>query len=499
MIPVAALTAATDTIPNVNERIAIHADRMHRLTQLSFQNPAMRQWMLPVSYSTLAAQYHNSHQTQAINRQFGDGYSVWSAEADSYIKYKSSTLWGTAAYGNGRQRSIVWNESSDAHLIYPYFTADSIGGDMSMEYYRFSGGYADHTYRWAWGATIAYTAGLYYRNVDPRPRNVTGKLDIAIGAAVRIVRSSYRAGVSVDYRKYKQSCDIEFVNELSDNRIWHLTGMGTHYERFAGNGYSHYYNGTRIGASVDLYPESRHGAVLSASYHRFNFDHILTSLNKLPLQSVTDNQAEAQAGWLVPGTRHDYAATLSLSYHERTGTENIFGDPAGNIYPQIGSMDMYRRTDTRLQLHMLWQWHPSPGTLLAVTPVATYHRSRTTYADPHRHTLLSRLMTGTDVNAERGFGNLWRAGLAATFRHCAPLKSEIDFAFDSATPAGIQEVYTRTFGIESQHSSLFGIQAHASRYISDKFAIALAVAYHRHNYTAGIHANDIDTSVSFIF
>ena len=230
---------------------------------------------------------------------------------------------------------------------------------------------------------------------DPRPRNTTGRLDNAVGGAVRLGSSDYHAGVSGSFRKYKQSCDIEFVNELSDNSIWHLTGLGTHYERFAGNGYSHYYNGNRYGVSANLFPSSRRGAVASVEFTSFSFDHILTGLNKLPLQSATDNRLALEAGWLAPGRSHDLAGFISLGLGRRNGNENLFGDPTSGICPQIGSLRLYTHSLTSAGVSLLWQWHHPSGMLLAVNPRIDWNRSKESYADPRRELLLSLLTPPT--------------------------------------------------------------------------------------------------------
>jgi len=483
----------------INSRIAAHSGMMWRMASQSFANPAIRQWMLPESYSSLAASYCFRRESEIVDIQRGNGSGFWGVEADSYIKYKTSTLWGTAAYRNGRQRGLNWNESSDADLVYPYFIADSIGGDMHAEIYSFSGGYAGHTDRWAWGAMLAYNAGLHYRNIDPRPRNTTGRLDISVGGAVRVAASDYRAGVSVSYRKYKQSCDIEFVNEMSDNRVWHLTGLGTHYERFAGNGYTHYYNGNRWGISLDLFPQTCRGAVVSLEYASFSFDHILTSLNRLPLQSVADRQMVAMAGWLAPGDVHDWAVIISLRHGKRTGMENIFGDPASGIYPQIGSLDMYTHTLDDVAVNLLYQWRMPGGTLLSAAPSAAYSRSREVYADPRRHLQLGSVTSSVSLQATHGFSRLWRGRLSACYAYSATLGCSSDLPFDCHNPVGMQAVDIRRYEVLSKNHSLLEINADVSRAVSSKYALMLSASYSRGSYSCGINADMADVAISFIF
>lgn len=490
-------TAAVGT--TVTERIALHEEMMRSMPAQSYANPALRQWEQAYGYSSLSAGYRREADSRAIDVQSGTGESTWGLSADSYIKHKSSTLWGSASYRNGMLRDIRWNESSDAALIYPYFTADSIGGDMHTETYSFAGGYADHTDRWAWGATLSYNAGLYYRNVDPRPRNTTGRLDISAGGAVRIGASDYHAGVSANFRKYKQSCDIEFVNELSDNSIWHLTGLGTHYERFAGNGYSHYYNGHRWGATANLFPSTLRGAVASVEFTSFSFDHILTGLNKLPLESATDNRLSATAGWLAPGAVHDFAAMAELSYGKRTGTENIFGDPAGSVYPQIGALELYRHTLTEARLNMLWQWHASRQTLLSANPGVKWNRSDETYADPRRRLLLSSVTPSVTVRGARTFGSLWHVSLSATFACAIPVDNICELPVNNSIPAGMQAVDTDRYDILSKSNSLAGVRLNLTRAVNDRYAFCLTASYSRRSYMAGIHSDLADIAVSFIF
>lgn len=502
-VPASVYATEADTAavmsPGVMRRIAGHDDMMRTMALTPCENPAIRQWLQDYSYSSIAADVRYGDESRAVDVQRGTGATTWGFEADSYMKYRSSTLWGSAGYRNGRQRGVRWNESSDAGMIYPYFTADSIGGDLHVETYSFAGGYADHNDRWAWGVTLGYNAGLYYRNIDPRPRNTTGRLDIAAGGAVRIGRSDYRGGVSVSYRKYKQSCDIEFVNELSDNSIWHLTGLGTHYERFAGSGYSHYYNGHRWGVSADLYPSSRKGAVASVTYTSFKFDHVLTSFNKLPLQSAADNRLTVMAGWLAPGTVHDFAGTVSATVGKRTGTENLFGDASGNVYPQIGALDLYSHALTVVGADMLWQWHHGGGALLSVKPAVAWSRSEEKYIEPRRRLLLSSVSPGATVQYSCRPANAWHAVVALRFVCNLPVDDACELPYDSSMPPGLQEVDINRYEILSKSNTGAGINVNVSRALTDRYALGLSLSYTRHNYADGVHADYASAAVSFIF
>ena len=296
--------AASDTLTVVDRALEAMLPS-HAVFAQSYENAAIKQWMLPVSHNSLALSYAHDKQSQAVNPQLGDGSNIGAFDANAYIKNGSSTIGGRAYYNNGKQYNIECNETSDAELIYPYFTTDEIGGDMNVERYYFGGGFADRHGRVAWGGTLSYLAGLYYRSVDPRPRNVTGTLDASLGIAYNFV-SDYFAGVSGNFRKYKQSNDIEFVSEMGLSIIYHATGLGTQYNRFAGTGDNAYYNGYRYGFTANVYPASGRGFVASVGVSRFTFDKILTDLNRLPLNSVWHNALTAEIGYAHEVGNHSF-------------------------------------------------------------------------------------------------------------------------------------------------------------------------------------------------
>ena len=84
---------------------------------------------------------------------------------------------------------------------------------------------------------------------------MTGLLAVSAGAGRRIA-GSYFGALSLNYAKYKQTDDIDFVSQLGVEKIYHLTGLGNHYCRFAGVGAESYYNGNRYGLTANLYPSS---------------------------------------------------------------------------------------------------------------------------------------------------------------------------------------------------------------------------------------------------
>lgn len=162
------------------------------------------------------------------------------------MKKGSNDIWGEAGYDFGQRRNVMLNESSDYQTVYPYVTADLVGGDLHEENYRFSGGFA-HTLKGGvtLGAFAGYNALLAYRTVDPRPRNLTSDLDFAAGMRWRWLGMALKAG------KYKQTNVVKFYNETFQPTVYHATGLGTDYFRFRGSNTNTYYNGRNFGIQAD--------------------------------------------------------------------------------------------------------------------------------------------------------------------------------------------------------------------------------------------------------
>lgn len=73
----------------------------------------------------------------------------------------------------------------------------------------------------------------------------------------------------------------------------------------------------------------------------------------------------------------EYGAKLNSEIALREGTENIFGDPTGNVYPILTSVNQYKNTTTQVRLtgivgqpNLRWGW-----TLLPTVAIARSNRS----------------------------------------------------------------------------------------------------------------------------
>ena len=367
----------------------------------SGNNPALRGFAHPYGLTILGIDYGTMRRDSIIAPQQGSGFDRYGIGASTYTRVGADmVLEGHASYHRGTARKVVWNETADLYMIYPYMAADSVGGDIQNEIYDFGGSYSDRRGRLLWGASLDYTAGLHWRSRDPRPRNVTANLRARAGIAWAMSPKTV-AGFAARYTRYKQTSSIKFESEMGQDKIYHLTGLGTQYQRFAGSGLSTHYNADLWGVSIDLRPDSIGGTGPSASfsYDGMSMKVLLIDLNKLPMAQITSYAFDARAGygWRCGSSSWSVIAFASTSL--RKGSENIFGDPASGIYPQIGSLSMYRHRLYNAGAEMLWVMQRGPLSVFSARLSSRYQRSMQLYISPRQKMEAERWLTSADLGA----------------------------------------------------------------------------------------------------
>lgn len=471
-----------------------------RLAELPYKNPAVMQWRMSCGLTSVKAAYDMRDDRGEVNPS--DGSSEWqaSAGAETYTKYRNTTLWGHGFYTNGMKRDVRWNESSDFRLVYPYVLADSVGGDIKAERYSFGGGYAAVNGRLAWGVSMSYLATLEYRDVDPRPRNVVGCLDAAAGVAYN-VWGSYFAGISVSFRKYKQSSDIEFKSEMGVDKVFHMTGLGTHYRRFAGTGLSTYYDGYRYGVSADLYPSSGRGVFLSCAVSRFSFDNILSDLNKLPLASAWHNELQAEAGWLGMGDRLYGGVSSAVRWYRRHGCENIFGDASAGMYPQIASNAMFADNFCSVSAQAEAGVRRGDVDRVSVNVNGGWQRQTIAYIEPWRYTLVNAADAGIAVAGDVKVCRDWLISCDGGVSVSSPFgcSSQFDGLGDDSEMNQAERMELGRYDLSSHCRFGSFASVGVARMVAGRYLVRLDGGWRRMSYHGGISSDMYSVALTFNF
>lgn len=485
---------AVDTA-GVMQRVVSSNSETERLLQLAWGNPAVMQFKRNYSLSEVKVGYNSRSENHAVNVQQGEGDHTLVFDAETYMKHRNSTLWGEAYYNNGRIKGINWNETSEPQMVQPYLLADSVGGKMNVERYSFMGGWAHYNGRLALGASIGYTAGLYYRNVDPRPRNVTANLHVQAGIGYNVWHG-YVLAASFNYKKYKQTNNVAFYSELGSDKIFHLVGFTNDYSRFAGTGIQTYYNGNRLGATLNFHPTGGSGFSASIDASRFSFNNIITQLNKLPMAHLTHNELQAEAGWVDT----NWGVKAHVEASRRVGTENIFGDPAGSVYSQIGTLDMSFQNTFGAVVDGVWQ-HCFGSIMIAAHPTVGYYHYNEIYVDPATSKQINTMNYAFTLRGATRLG--WRTHLVLMLGvdHIAPTSSSLELNSDDVKPelAGLERAVQSTFNYlsGSRTSLLAGLDVTVA--INTKYALRGKASWQRTAYIMNTHRNEIDFSLGFLF
>ncbi|MDE6339755.1 MAG: hypothetical protein K2K97_08225 [Muribaculaceae bacterium] len=372
----------------IDKAVMEHSATLPNLTENAWSNPSLLSEIYRSSLSSVNVTFHNSSK-----ERFGE------FKAESYMKLKKVAVKAHALYNNGARHNVRFCENVDIDKVYPYLTYDAVGGNMNLERYSFGGSVGVNlSGRWDVGGSLSYDAGLFYRNVDPRPRIITGDFCLGAGASYAL-GEKYKIGAGINYEKYKQSCDITFMSELGESKIYHLTGLGSHYSRFAGQGNSTYYNGNSIDASLTFLPIKSGAYInLSAQFNKINL--ILEDLNKLPMSLIDSRTFRGEAGY-----KGNCWGVIALAEIERKhGYENIFGDATTGQYPQIGSIAMHIINRNRYGVNASADLS-FKNTLLSLNPEIVYNHYNEIYRDPRRSLKCDNLSSSINVKATSVIAN----------------------------------------------------------------------------------------------
>ena len=103
-----------------------------------FDAPSLQVLRSNKSLNDIRAGYSHRSASSATVPEAGDGEKTAGIGIDSYIKnmnvnLSSTTLWGGASYEHSKTENIRFAETNDADIVYPYITADCIGGWLKSE------------------------------------------------------------------------------------------------------------------------------------------------------------------------------------------------------------------------------------------------------------------------------------------------------------------------------------------------------------------------------
>ncbi len=268
-----------------------------------------------------------------LSGQFGQGTQViegrqtagFAVEARSVYDINAvSRVFGEASYSWQDSKQTRYVDNADYRMTAPYWTVDTIGGDMRREIYAFRGGYRMLKNHVLWHAALQFRAEQSYRMRDPRAKNKVS--DLRVEASIGFQWKNYGLLVAGYGGRYKQNNEIRFYSELGETTIYHMANDTEPYARFSSNNKVSYYSGYRAGVGLQLLPTT--GFMAGVQYDLFKFTKELTINTQVPIVRLQTHTVSAQFGYVAERWRVHGTAGMEM----KRGEQYLYGDNANNYY-----------------------------------------------------------------------------------------------------------------------------------------------------------------------
>lgn len=321
--------------------------------------------------SEVLAGYEYRKDNNSALTENGTGLSLGRFEAASLLRIGKGAVEGGVSYQKGSKKKVLWNTSSDYDLLYPYIMADTVGGNLDTEQYRFYGRYAgDIGNGWEYGVAGSYRALHEFRQTDPRPRNITS--DISMSASIgRHILKGYSIALRASYRRYHQLQAVAFVNPAGANTAeFHMTGLGTTYARFTGTGTftDVRYRGNGFSVSAQLLPHRREGLSATIMYESFTSSRHLVNQNEVPYTELTSQELKGVLAYISQLRHVRYGAKLEAGYGLRQGSEAIVPSVISSGVENIPTLTLYRNRLPYAHLRGILEWNDGSGKVWSIEP-----------------------------------------------------------------------------------------------------------------------------------
>ena len=273
-----------------------------------------------------------------------------------------SRVFGEASYRWEDCKQTKGVDNADYRITAPYWTMDTLGGDMRRETYAFYGGYRMLKNHIVWHAALQFRAEQSYRMRDPRAKNKVTDLRVELSIGYQWQR--YALSLMAYGGRYKQNNEIRFYSELGETTVYHMTNDTEPYARFSNSNKVSYYSGYRAGAGIQVLPTT--GFMAGVQYDWFRFTKELTINTQVPINAMQTHTLSAQFGYVAQRWRVSAWAAWEL----KQGQQYLYGDNADNYYQLLLIASNYRKQSVLAKVNGDYRLPLPIGNLLFVGAVA---------------------------------------------------------------------------------------------------------------------------------
>ena len=485
------LFAALPLTGRAQDSLGVGARTAARLNPLSGEAQTLLYNAAP-SFTQVDAGYLLRAEDQAFLPQEGRGLGEFFVKADARHRLNRNTaVSGGASYRRGVRRGVFMNTSSDWELLYPYHTADTVGGNLQKEQYSFNGAYVHRMGRWFVGGALDFRALHEYRSVDPRPRNITSDLNGSLTAGLETGGHALSARLLIG--KYHQSQDIEFMDPRGHNTsILHMTGLGQHYGRFSGSGSSTdaRFRGLTAGAAFCLEPLSGGGAFARAGYTLHRYIRHIKNQNEAPMSRLYVHEVTASGGW--KNGRTLYRGTVLYEY--RRGLEGVL-DVKG-AYQSLTDLPLYGQHRLSARADAVLNF-PGASALWSLRPRLGAETLQNANLNPYR--ALSLTAADAGVSACRlSHSGKWVFLLEGALDGHFTLARRLSLPSEKTDPA-LLGIYSALYGRWADHWGTLRLGSSLTRELSAGMALNVSLQAEGRLYATGHRMGGVSASIGLIF
>lgn len=481
MASVATATGATTPDSTIIGVVESHKAPLNSLFAYSYEaNPAAMQYRHLQSLTNIGATGRYAHGEEAEVEQQGRGHALANVGVDTYLRMPTeAVVWGNASFTTGMIRDVKWCSTADFERLHPYIIGDSVGGNRSMRQYAFGGGYSGRFDRWTWGAEVNYLASIYYRDRDPRIKDVVSDLALKIGATY-LVGGGYALGASVGLTVYNQDCDVDFYNPMNDIFEYAMTGLGSTYVRFNGTE-NPAYDGIGYNATLQCLSTGDAGLKATVGYDYERIRQILRDNNHLTLTSLASHRLIGEVGYTATVGRVTIGAVAYASWLRKIGTEHLYGSGESNIYPEIGTRDQYYTDEVNAEIVVPIEMRPARRHRVTVLPKAGYLYSHEHYMRPSRDLEMCRYTPGVSVDYGYRISDKMLVGIALGGEYGVS-KAEPRKLTGLDPRCAIGKMINHNFDMLTTDVSELHCEVTADRALGERLALSVVLKYdYRHH------------------
>lgn len=393
------------------------------LAQVDGGNPALRVFSADTALSEVSVVCRASSRLMSSVEE-GDKWRSVSAEGRADMRISDGwRAWGDAAYGRSVRAGVRWSESSDVAEVWPMAVADTVGGDKDGESYAFRAGFAWSGRGGGAGLEVSYSSLCEFRMVDPRPKSDAVSAEVRLGGAWQLKRASL--GAFGLLRKYSQDVDIDFYNvQGARATIYHMTGLGTDYSRFAGAYDEAVFKGRTVGGGLQF----RGFANAQVEFSHRHMEKILPDVQNALISETLGDRLSFEMS--RPGVMGGWQTGLSVfGSVKRLNLKTIIYDDGAKGYRQIAVRQPYEQKGVNVGLAALMR-KDGVATLRAAASYGSHFEENTDarreidVKDVRARLSVSRFIVWRRVDLACGGGVYGRVGVGKRCVLGAPRRTE---------------------------------------------------------------------------